>query len=136
MSTIYLWIKTEGLRWFSNTEQVEDNLSHGEIQSLLEVPNRESIYVTFTLTAPEAYSCVHTWYDGDPGTLDQCPGFCLYLGNELDDFDKYVEWHVSGHHTARSLREEGGHDGAEAAADRRTRVITHALGRIHRHMPS
>ena len=68
--------------------------------------------------------------------LITCPGFCLYLGNELDDFDKDVEWHVSGHHTARSLREEGGDDGAEATADRRSRVEAHTLSSFHTHMLS
>ena len=93
-------------------------------------------YVTFTSIAPKAWLCLHTKYVCDPVVFDHCPGFCLYLGNELDDFDEDVEWHVSGDHTARSLREESGDDGAEAAADRRTRVKEHTQSRFHRHMLS
>lgn len=40
---------------------------------------------------------------------------CSYLCNKLDDFDKDVEGHVSGHHTTRSFREKCRNNGVEAS---------------------
>lgn len=43
--------------------------------------------------------------------------FSFYLCNELYDFDKDIERHVSWHHTAGAFGEKCCYDGVEATVD-------------------
>lgn len=49
---------------------------------------------------------------------------CVYLSNKLNDFDEYVERHVSRYHTTRSLWEKRCYDGVQSTVNTEKMYVT------------
>lgn len=92
--------------------------------------DRRSKMISFM--AKSSLSCVETQknvYFTNPsemflhGSSNNRAVQCVHLSNKLNDFDKYVEGHVSWDHTARSFWEKCCYDGVQATGKTRKMYV-------------
>lgn len=87
MQLLYLWIDGEGFVRLAHTQEVVDDLLHGEVQPFLLGPEER--------LSRNVCRMVRVW-----------SGLRAYLSDELDDLDKDVEGSVPGHHTPGAFGEK------------------------------